>query len=239
MAPVPEPRLPFWKRQWQGKPTWPQRIFDLVFGVVAPPLCLAFDPVVFTGPRSSELVVPAKLFICLEAGGMLLWLVLGGRGSFRAPLFAGFLGAGACFALVLGIAILPLSVFGLMFGIGILGFTPFLTCFAFSRATVRSLTRSEDLMYGPLRVAILMAGCLLAAVPPIGIQRMAERELELLMADPSRPAGWGERFGLLESERLLAAYEGAGDPVRRKALAGLYRRLTANDIELEIQRRDD
>jgi hypothetical protein len=37
----------FWRRQLMAPKTHAQRIFDVLFGVVAPVLCFVFDPIVF------------------------------------------------------------------------------------------------------------------------------------------------------------------------------------------------
>jgi hypothetical protein len=39
----------FWRRQFMPPTTKRQKIFDVLFGVIAPVLCFVFDPIVFKG----------------------------------------------------------------------------------------------------------------------------------------------------------------------------------------------
>jgi hypothetical protein len=41
--------LGYWKRQFAEEPTYKQRVFDWLFGVIIPTICVAADPIVFRG----------------------------------------------------------------------------------------------------------------------------------------------------------------------------------------------
>ncbi len=138
----PKPR--FWRRQFGPVPTRGQELFDGIFGVIFPVLCFVADPVVFKGtilgfPWLGDYQVLAYLVGAIEMGVFIVWRTFRKQlTTFSAP-FAGVLFAGALFSTAIGIAILPLSLFGLLLVIGILGFTPFLTAFVYFRSGVRAM----------------------------------------------------------------------------------------------------
>src|SRR5687768_16743997 len=133
----------FWSRQFASTPTTPQLIFDVTLGLLAPVLCFYFDPVVFQGNLIGPLYSGYQLFaysitaiaICM----LMVWLAFGRRLRSFGALLSGFLYAGAVFSVVIGVAILPISVIGLMMIIGVFGFTPFFTAFAYWRNGRRAL----------------------------------------------------------------------------------------------------
>lgn len=101
-------------------------------GIFLPLICLAFDPIVFRTSFGGEpFLASYKIvgygFISLSTFALAVWLP-----HRRFPsLFCGFLAAGCLFAIILGIVLFPISVFGLSTMIGILGFSPFLTAATF------------------------------------------------------------------------------------------------------------
>src|SRR5687768_12115342 len=117
-----------------------QRVFDAVAGIALPLVCLITDPGVFAGWPYRPV---AYTFIGTEIVVLAAWLVLERRLQTSALFFAGPLVAGGGFAFALGVALLPLSVFGLLLLIGILGFTPFFTAFSFARGGLRAFRRGR------------------------------------------------------------------------------------------------
>jgi hypothetical protein len=129
--------------------------FDFVWGIVMPIVCLVFDPFVFKSgdlnvpweiqPPFSNKAVVSKLQINAFAyyawpflAGQIasLGLVLACGKSLRriAPFLAGVLATGFLAAACLGVLLaLPAAMGTLAFGIGLLGFTPIFTSFAFFR----------------------------------------------------------------------------------------------------------
>src|SRR5690349_1892220 len=101
---------------------------DLIFGIIAPLLCLFFDPAIFRSDRLAGrgLLSQVRLFGYVEiaASAAVLGYYLVKRQA--SPLLAGALMGGSIFALSLGILMLPISFVGLFVLIGILGFIPFL-----------------------------------------------------------------------------------------------------------------
>ena len=148
--PVPMPPAPkkesFWTRQWAPTPTTAQFVFDLLFGIIGPIACLTFDPFIFNGqPETCNTgVLYAQRTVLLTAiwlgmGALCLTLVVGSRLGRWAALLAGICGLGTLTALAFGVLLLPLSViFTFAMGIGLIGFVPLLTAFAFARNTQRA-----------------------------------------------------------------------------------------------------
>ena len=134
----------FWRRQFDDAPTTAQRRFDVTFGIVMPVLCFYFDPVVFRGGFLNDNgLYPGVRFYAytisaLEMVALCAWLLGAGRARRGPALLAGVLLAGAMFSFVVGVLILPYSVFGLIILIGVLGFVPFLTGLVYVRNAWRA-----------------------------------------------------------------------------------------------------
>ena len=137
-------RKRFWSRQFDQVPTRSQDLFDGIFGVILPVLCFVADPTVFKGgvldaPWLEHYQVLAYLVSVVEMAVFIVWRTFRKQlTTFSAP-FAGVLFAGGLISTSIGIAILPLTLFGLMILIGVLGFIPFLTAFVYFRSSVRAM----------------------------------------------------------------------------------------------------
>lgn len=151
----------FWRRQFSDSPTRRQTIFDLIAGVILPTLCLIFDPIIFKSkvpidcddgtPRPilspERLAIFAYTLIGLGMLALLIWLIAGKRSPRYAVCFAGIFFAGAVSAAILGLLLLPFSLIGLLlYGLGVLGFIPFLTMIVYLRNGVRAwrLARQQE-----------------------------------------------------------------------------------------------
>lgn len=141
-------------------------------GVVGPTFCLIFDPFVFRGGlyggrgTLQDVFRPFFYgFMGLEMFLMTAWLVARPSSPRLCALVAGAFGLGALYALGVGLVLLPLSVIGLMFGIGIFGFIPFFTAHAYYRQARLALDAA-----GPIRgwslVELVLLGVALVVVPP-------------------------------------------------------------------------
>ena len=165
----------FWSRQFQPSGTPLQCAFDICFGLIAPILCVIYDPAVFRsgGVPSSAFLNTVSLFAYLEIaiGVLALGYYLLVR---RASTFlSGVLYGGALFSLLLGLAMLPLTLLGLMLLIGVFGFTPFLSGFVFWRNAHRCWQESNIHTPGNrgLRGFRMAAfGTLIALGLPMGVQ---------------------------------------------------------------------
>jgi hypothetical protein len=143
-----------------------QKAYDVVAGIALPVLCLLADPGVFKGWAYRPVVYT---FIATEIAVLAAWLLLQPRLRSSALFFAGPLAAGGGFALALGVALLPLSFFGLLLLVGFLGFTPFFTSFAYLRSGLRAFRRGRGGKSPSSIAAILLAGTLFAATPCLAV----------------------------------------------------------------------
>lgn len=134
----------FWRRQFGPVVTNAQDAFDVTFGIVLPILCFVFDPIILKGstlgpPVLGEYQLLVYLVSSIEMGLFLAWRTFTPHlRTFSAPLAGAFFAAGL-FSAVIGLAILPVSLIGLIFVIGVLGFIPFLTAFVYFRHGVRAM----------------------------------------------------------------------------------------------------
>jgi hypothetical protein len=192
----PEKRRGFLWRQFQPEPTLSQVIFDVTIGMILPILCLVFDPVVFrNGIIGKPLLGDYQLFayglIAIEVCALCGWLAAGKRAGEWCGVLGGAMLAGALFAAVIGILLLPLSVIGLIYGIGILGFTPFVTAVIYWRNARRALGAAGARMSRAALYLTLVPGLLV----PFGasaymhgrVNRMIKRSLpEVVSGDEAR-----------------------------------------------------
>lgn len=144
-------------------PRWysaePQRqfvMFDCIWGLLMPLVCLVCDPFVFRDQGLEwGLDFRVKLNFrqeTLSAYGLILWQMvfllawLIGRPWLKG--FAGFfLGtwiAGIIFTAVLGILLVVPAAIGLVWGVGLMGFTPIFTTFVLSRRIRETIELSDE-----------------------------------------------------------------------------------------------
>ena len=167
-------RQGFWRRHFTGEPTPRQDRFDMWFGVALPVACFVFDPLIFKGWLLRQGVLEDyRLFVYLvsatEIGMLLCWFTFRrDLETFAAP-FAGVFLAGGIFSVAIGILIFPLSLVGLLWVIGIAGFTPFFTGFVYLRNGVRAMRAQLNNSTFPLRYFIAMsAAFMVVAFPFVG-----------------------------------------------------------------------
>lgn len=246
----PVTRGGFLRRQWQTEATLSQLIFDVTVGMILPILCLAFDPIVFRhgfggGPVLGDYRFFAYGLIAVEIVTLGMWLALGKRTGEWCGVMRGAMFAGAFFSAAIGILLLPFSVIGLMFVVGILGFTPFVTAFIYWRNARRALAAAGAEMS---RAAVCLTLALGVAVP-VGapafahwrVKRVIESSLtEALGGDETRAAAATRRLTFLgrfvdgEFDQLALAYGRETDPARRERLARAYREITGGDVERRL-----
>lgn len=146
--PVITQRSGFWERQFELVPTRAQDTFDAIFGVIVPVLCFMADPVVFQSrigepPWLEQYQLVAYVISTIEMGLFLVWRTFRKQVSGLSPIFAGVFFGGAAFSAVIGLAILPVTLIGLLvFLIGIFGFVPFVTAFVYLRTGSRAMRSS-------------------------------------------------------------------------------------------------
>ena len=166
-----EPKKGFWRRQFH-KMTDSQRKFDWFFGVIMPVICFMFDPIVFKTNMGTALIGTYKPFAYLlsfvSVMAMLAWLMWGAELKWFSAFLAGLFLVSGIISLGIGIVLFPFSLIGLIFLIGILGFTPLFTAIVFLRNAFRAFqTAKPFLEKGVLIRAFVLAAIFSAVVPAI------------------------------------------------------------------------
>jgi hypothetical protein len=246
----------FWVRQLGSDVPTSQVVFDVVLGIVGPILCLIFDPFVFTdrlGTLVYSPLVEYRVFAYLGMGigliGLGIWLGLGQRLSIWKSFIVGILFVGALFSSIVGIVLFPFSIFGLLILVGVFGFLPFIVAFIYFRNGVRA-AREIRQIYSTSNKAVLGGLFLLGLVVVIGLPGYAQwqssryvlNSLELVLhGNPVevqqgvtnlQAAFWCTDWCYSE---IRLAYETEQDPERRAQLAGAYKKLTGDDLEIVIE----
>lgn len=238
----------FWRRQFAPVATSRQFVFDVLMGICLPLVCLYFDPIVFRSLSGEALLgrytTLALVAILLGLLSLTVWL------SIRRPpaLLAGLLAGGAVFSCLLGLVLLPFSLMGLLWLIGVLGFAPFLTGFVFLRNSVRAWQMAGSTSRSLWRPILMAAGLLAACCGPWTAHWYLNREVDRAIAlarsqDPGQALTGINSLhwfrGLLSLDAILKAYDEEPDPVVRDRLAGLYKELTGEEIEFQLDRLRD
>jgi hypothetical protein len=254
-------RSGFLRRQFLPPTSRPQVIFDLLFGAVAPILCFVFDPIAFKSWEVGDALFPKyQAFVYLVSGIEILLLILqisfGKQLQSTSRIVGGMLMSGAIFAGLIGLVLLPFSFLGLFLGIGVFGFTPFLTALVYLR-NARSafrLARALDAkgtswernythvsVYGGWLSATII-GCVLALGPPAALSYAASmfvtQAMNAVLGADQRQADLAidelkylKFFARPELDSLVVAYEQTNEQARREELKRRFLRLTGDDIE--------
>ena len=150
---TPPNRRPSWLTA--AKSRW---LFDGIWGIAMPLVCLWGDPFVFAkvdigfdnaeGPTRQSVNAAGYLaypYLGYQLVMMSIWMLFGARMRPIAGFFAGTLAIGVVIATLIGVCILPWSILGtLILGLGLMGFTPFLTARAFGRRSYESAMLSGN-----------------------------------------------------------------------------------------------
>jgi hypothetical protein len=141
-------------------------------GILLPLAMLAVDPAVFRGDVIGEGPILAAFapgcYFAISFGMLALTLHLVARP--RSAILRGVLSAAACFALLLGLVLLPFSVLGVFVdGVGLLGFSPFLTALVFG-AQAKPANADPVLQPQPIRFWL---GAFLYATGCVVVQALA------------------------------------------------------------------
>jgi hypothetical protein len=243
----------FWRRQFDDAPTPAQRRFDVTFGIVMPVLCFVFDPIVFKGDYGDgglyrQYQFYAYTISALEMVALCAWLFAAGRAGRRPAALAGMLLAGGLFSFLVGLAILPFSLIGLLvLLIGALGFFPFLTAFVYLRNGWRAAGAVGRAGQGSpgLAAAALACGFLFALGVPAVAHVSVKSEVAAALEDvregrelaPARLNALRAAAAISGSavyDELVWEYRGERDQARRARLAKAYAEITGGS---NIQRR--
>lgn len=240
----------FWRRQFGDAATRAQLRFDVIFGLVLPVLCFAFDPIVFRGDFGligrEGVYHSVRLFAytasALEIATLACWLFVIRKYPVWSRPAGGVMAAGALFSFVLGVAILPFSVIGMLFvGVGALGFIPFVTALVYLRNARRALRLNRR--GSPVRGGASAAFAFGLAFA-LGAPAVAQRGANAIIKGASAEVVAGGELSPLRQRvvRALALLSGETcydlaeeygrqpDAERRARLAEAYREVTGKDI---------
>jgi hypothetical protein len=236
----------FWRRQFAREITNPQIGFDVAFGAVGPILCFILDPIVFRGHSFGAPLLPdyqtfTYLFSVLQIILLLMWFTLSPQNPIGKDILAGALVTGGFFCTVVGLVLLPFSLMGIIFVIGLFGLTPFVSAFVYLRNSVR-IFRSPKPAPSIIRTTALMGGIVLAVASPM-LLSMEVRSIvshsvnEIIHGDPQRahlavhlliPFQY---FDDAQLDKIVNAYLNEKDPERRALLKSCYQEIAGEDIE--------
>lgn len=238
----------FWERQFEGESTPAQDQFDLWIGIALPLLCLLFDPIVFREGSMGGPILTAFAAACwtFMAVGVLTLFSLKFLRSGHAVL-SGILTGTMVYTLFLGAVLLPLSLIGLLFGIGLLGFSPFLVAFVLYRNAKRQwqISKTQAKQRQGLSFAIgLVAALLLPKLSQTMVDsRISSALLELQSPAPEQRARGASQYFRFRwfagTEPLIRLYQSDHpEPIRLEA-EQLFHRMTGDDIDTVIMLRDE
>lgn len=242
----------FFKNQILSEATASQDGFDLFFGILFPIICLIADPGIFTSSFLSvtnqamlkAYVIFSFGFMAIQMIALSYWL-LGGR---PFAVLAGCLIAGSIFSLALGIVLLPLSLFGLIAVIGILGFTPFFTAIVYFRNGFRILkeinvTESKR-AWAPWAVIGFCASLLVPFTTQYGISLTAEKYTAAITSnsgtDRTKAISVLKTLNrVIDTDTLVNSYNSETSTEKKQFIADAYLEITGHNIKERLMELDD
>lgn len=242
-----EPKKGFWRRQFQKETTQSQRNFDWTFGVVLPVICFALDPIVFKNGFAGEAFLGvfkpfAYVLSFVSVMTMAAWLIWGAKLKWLSAFLAGLFAVGGAISLAVGIVLLPVSLFGLLVLIGILGFTPLFTSVVFLRNARRAFDAAKPFFARRVLINSFMLTAVFSVCLPAVLNIQIKRALdEIKNGDAqtirARAATLKYVAPLVDFSGLAMQHNfraGQMNEEKRAALAEAYRELTGENIEDRI-----
>jgi len=244
---IKEQRGGFWARQFDASPTSGQVVFDVVFGLLMPLFCFYLDPGIVRGGFSTplgELNIFIYAFSGIAISALSIWLVFGQRMRSLTVGLGGVLLAGAVISASIGVMILPLTLIGILFVIGLLGLVPFITGFVYLRNGMRAIAPSNPAASRWPRVAVAVFSALIAIGLPATAQwRVTEavkQSITEILDENSVsidvPVARIKRLHLVvDIDRIVGEYEKETNTVRKERLARAYNGITGEEIETRLR----
>jgi hypothetical protein len=239
---VSESRKKFFRRQFQSDMTTKQKVFDWLFGVVLPVICFVADPIVFKGYGMGKgaLLGSLKPFayllsftLVMTLSAKLIWNEkLKWLNAFLSGLFA----VGTIISLCVGIVLLPLSLLGLFFIIGILGFTPFLSGFVYLRSSVCCFKSSGTIFKKQSLIGAFVLSTVLSVTIPMLVNIKIYKSLKAMKSGSvviiQENANSLKYFSpLINFDSLGGSYCELPESDEHQALAEVYQRFSGESIE--------
>lgn len=218
-------------------------MFDLVAGVLLPLVCFAIGGSMVAGMLGQSGYKPfVYVGLALQVTAILWDYCAASRFKYLDALLAGVLLAGAGVSLMIGMAILPFSFIGLLSGIGILGFVPFLCAVVYLRHGVHLIRHVGPERPDFVSMILVVAGAILAFVIPHAIHERTTNQVAQLMAvakngDAETANNAIARIGAMQwyaevdASEMLTEYMATTQTDRKAELARRYKELTGLDAE--------
>jgi len=242
---VAVPKRRFWARQFAADSTTSQDAFDVICAVVLPIFVLVADPVVFRVRAFGVAILGdfqlvAYVVAAISMGVFLAWRTFQTRVSRFGAAFAAVFFLSAICAGVIGLAILPYSLIGLMVLIGLLGFTPFFTAFVFLRNGVRAARFGQSASSFRRWLAMMAAGVLVVILPVVVSVRIDTAIASSVhtiivgdLVDARDAANRLERYPFVPDKyrhQLVEAYWREVNPFKRAMLKRICEDITGDEI---------
>ncbi len=168
-----------------NQPMLPPWVWDFLFVVILPVACFALDPVFFDATPSMfpTLFEPLQFatYVCVVILVIAFYLTyLQIESVYARHFLLGFLLAGLALSLCFGLALLPLTIIGLVILLGVLGLIPFGTAWRFWRRM-----KSMDLgipRKPPLIIAVI-AGFIFPFVAAYTLKEYGKSEVTKILSD--------------------------------------------------------
>lgn len=235
----------FWRRQFQIETTSKQTIFDWIFGVGLPVICFVFDPIVFKNNGLGNAILGnfkpfAYLLSFISVMAMSAWLIWGEKLKWLNAFLAGAFAIGGIISLAVGIVLIPFSLLGLIFLIGILGFTPLVSAIVFLRNAVRAFHMAKPFFNKPTLVYSMVLSAIFSLTLPAVVNLEIKRSLnnvrngdaEMIRAERKKlkyVAPLTNFDGLALEYYRVAPQERKSERIQE--LADFYREMTGKNIE--------
>ena len=238
----------FWKRQFYLPATGAQLWFDVFFGMAVPLVCLYFDPTVFRSGSAGDtaVLVPFRIFGYAEISLSIVALAYFLFTRRASSVLSGILLGSAIFSFLLGFAMLPLTIMGLVLLIGVLGFAPFVTGFVYARNAWRCCKQSSAQTWRVPSPFAMALGTILILGLPAGLQastshlvNSALSRLENGSDEEFEPALQSLRWTAYDSDRLAFAFQETKDAKKRARLARAFHELTGESVEERLAQLSD
>ncbi len=232
--------------QCAGTYTQKRRIFDIVFGIIFPLICFYVEwqgiNIMFAPTRIIPWPLRTPLYLTVLICSAALVIHHTTRPSWRwvNTMFIGpsFL-VGGFLALGMGVILAPMTMVGLIMIIGILGFVPFFTMFAYWRGFIY-LVKNTQPDYSFTLLLMLICACLLILFI-VGAGMYANHLVayyeDMVLSDRAYNFRTGldglkkyKLFTWNDYSRILMEY-GRCDAEKKKRLTQAYHELTEEDIE--------
>ena len=170
--PVPR-KTGFFGRRFRSEQTWGQITLDLIFGVVLPVVCFVLDPFIFRPQPDGQAMLGsytgfAYSLALVTVLATAISLIFGKKLGLVNAAFSGLFAVSGVIALIVGLALLPLSLIGLtfVFLFGVLGLTPLISAFVMFRRSVVSFRATAALSDQAAAVSLFMLSALMSVVVP-------------------------------------------------------------------------